>query len=76
MAGAGVVPCTRAFLRLAAQDFVNLYLQTRSKLFQEHCRRGAHDACADKKDMRMVGGLNGVVMVFILLITYQLRRRA
>src|SRR5271169_129129 len=48
MAGTGVVPCIRAFLRLAAQDFVNLDLQTRIKLFQEHCQRGAHDACADK----------------------------
>ena len=34
MAGTGVVPCVRAFLRLATQDLVDLYLQLGSSSFR------------------------------------------
>ncbi len=60
MAGAGIVPRIRAFLCLAAQHFVDFYLQAGIKFLQDHGQGGAHDASADKNDIGMIGCCHGM----------------
>ncbi len=59
MPRAGVVPRVGAFLRLAAQDFVELYFQAGIKFFEDHGQRGAHDPRTDENDIGIACGWIG-----------------
>lgn len=68
LAGAGVVPCIRAFRGLAAQDFVNLYLQAGIKFFQDECQQALIMPAPTKRTSGW--SMDGmVIMAFVLPFT-------